>query len=134
MDEESRRRLIHSGIATEKELDLAAERDTLRAENSELHCLIASSDAVRENACQSIEGLQAEAAAMRQALQYFVDRVKEGTARSIRTYNMYKDLLNSTAAGAAMLRVVEAAKEWKETGDGNPLEDALDEMERDRHA
>jgi hypothetical protein len=36
MDEESRRRLIHSGIATEKELDLAAERDTLRAEIARL--------------------------------------------------------------------------------------------------
>jgi len=110
------------------------ERDALRAENERLRAEIASSNVVRANACKSVDRLQAEAAAMRQALQYFVDRVKEGTARSIRTYNMYKDLLNSTAAGAAMLRVVEAAKEWKETGDGNPLEDALDEMERDRHA
>ena len=136
MDEESRRRLIHSGLATEKELDLAAERDTLRAENSELHCLIASSDAVRENACQSIEGLQAEAAAMRDALTAYRDALSITTFKPMmitRAKIMVEEAL-STTAGAAMLRVIEAAKEWKETGDGNPLEDALAEMERDRHA
>lgn len=56
------------------------------------------------------ERLQASCVAMRGAMLWFCDRVEKGEVRSVRTYARFKEILDSTTAGAAMLRVVEAAR------------------------
>ncbi len=62
----------------------------------------------------NVDRLQASCVAMRGAMLWFCDRVEKGEVRSVRTYARFKEILASTTAGAAMLRVAEAARGWKE--------------------
>jgi hypothetical protein len=125
-----------------------AEVSRLQTENKWLQGLIASSDIVRENSCKSIERLHAEVAAMRQALQWLKsisfsreDDLVEWPGKETREEI---DRALSTTAGAAMLRVVEAARQsncvvlmcvdCEHTGDCQlkPIIAALAEMDGDK--
>lgn len=98
-----------------------AENERLQAENADLRCLITSSDQVRANACKSIEQLQAEAAAMSQAIQSFCAYCDRSELMLRCTGCVLDAAKDSTTAGAAMLdrlhkqaKVIEASQElWK---------------------
>lgn len=156
------------------------QHNALRAENTRLQALIASSDTVRANACKSIERLQAEnerqmdhddgviarlraeneslrrgvdtwraayvhgldklerlqaeAAAMREALTSYRDSLSITTFKPMmitRAKIMVDEALTATA-GAAMLRVIEAAREhaaWMAAAGMTAMVDALADLD-----